>query len=65
MEVSSSIVGGAVSQPADQERQVAVLKKALDTEASAAAALIQAIPQPQPATSSNPPHLGQNVDTKA
>jgi hypothetical protein len=42
-----------------------VLKKALDTEASAAMALIQAIPQPQPVTSSNPPHLGQNVDTKA
>ena len=65
MEISSSIVGGAVSQPADQERQVAVLKKALDTEASAAAALVQAIPQPQPTTDSNPAHLGQNVDTKA
>ena len=65
MEISSSIVGGAVSQPVEQERQVAVLKKALDSEASAAAALIQAIPQPQPVTSSNPPHLGNNVDTKA
>lgn len=65
MEISSSIVGGAVSQPADQERQVAVLKKALETEASAAAALIQAIPQPQPAADSNPAHLGKNVDTKA
>lgn len=64
MEVSSSIVGGAVSQPADQERQVAVLKKALDSEASAAA-LIQATPQPRPVPSSNPPHLGKNVDTKA
>ena len=65
MEVSSSIVGGAVSQPADQERQVAVLKKALDTEASAAAALVKAIPQPQPVANSNPAHLGNNVDTKA
>ena len=65
MEVSSSIVGGAVSQAGEQQRQVLVLKKALDAESSAAAALIQAIPQPQPVTSSNPPHLGQNVDTKA
>jgi hypothetical protein len=65
MEISASIVGGAVSQPMDQERQVAVLKKALDTEASAAAQLIQAIPQSPPVTSSNPAHLGQNVDTKA
>ena len=65
MEVSSSIVGGLVNQTGDQQQQVAVLKKALDTEASAAQALIQAIPQPQPVTNSNPPHLGQNVDTKA
>jgi hypothetical protein len=65
MEISSSIVGGAVSLPVEQERQVAVLKKSLEAEASAAAALIQAVSQPQPATDSNPPHLGQNVDTRA
>lgn len=65
MEISSSIVGGAVSQSVEQERQVAVLKKALDVEASSALALIQAIPQPQPVVNTNPPHLGNSVDTKA
>lgn len=65
MEISSSIVGGAISQSAEQERQVVVLKKALEAEASTAQAIIQAVSQPQPTTSSNPPHLGKNVDTKA
>lgn len=65
MEISSSIVGGAVSQPMDQERQVLVLKKALEAEASAALELIKAVPQPQPVAPSNPPHLGQNIDTRA
>ncbi len=65
MEISSSIVGGGVTQPMEQERQVLVLKKALEAEASAAVALIRAVPQPQPAVASNPPHLGQNVDTHA
>lgn len=41
----------------------AVLKKALDIEASSAVALIQALPQP--ASVSLPAHLGQNIDTTA
>ncbi|MEJ5210907.1 MAG: putative motility protein [Burkholderiales bacterium] len=65
MEISSSIVGGAVTQPMDQVRQVLVLKKALEAEASAALALIKAVPAPQPVASSNPPHLGQTIDTRA
>ncbi|MEO1767226.1 putative motility protein [Thiobacter aerophilum] len=65
MEISSSIVGGAIAQPLDQERQVRVLKKALEAEAATALALIDAVPKPQPVAASNPPHLGQNIDTRA
>lgn len=49
----------------DQVRQVLVLKKALEAEASAALALIKAVPAPQPVASNNPPHLGQTIDTRA
>lgn len=42
--------------------QTAVLRKALDIEAQAAQALLQALP---PVPAANPPHLGQNVDTRA
>jgi hypothetical protein len=41
--------------------QVAVLKKAMDIDAQSAAALIAAIPLPP----SNPPHMGNSVDTYA
>lgn len=42
---------------------VAVLKKAMDVQASSAAALLEALP---PATGANlPPHLGQNINTTA
>lgn len=42
---------------------VAVLKKAMDVQASSATALLEALP---PATSANlPSHLGQNVNTTA
>lgn len=41
----------------------AVLKKAIDIQASSAAALLEALP---PVTSVNlPPHLGQHVNTTA
>lgn len=42
--------------------QTAVLRKALDIEAQTAQALLQALP---PVPTANPPHLGQNVDTRA
>lgn len=46
-----------------QAVSVAVLKKALDSQASSASALLEALP---PVTSANlPPHLGQNINTKA
>ncbi|HYD97332.1 MAG TPA: YjfB family protein [Noviherbaspirillum sp.] len=42
---------------------VAVLKKAMDVQASSAAAMLEALP---PATGvNNPPHLGQNIDITA
>jgi hypothetical protein len=47
----------------NQALGVTVLKKAIDIQASSAAALLEALP---PVTSTNlPPHLGQNVDTVA
>jgi hypothetical protein len=43
---------------------IAVLKKALEAESSAAMALINALPS-APSSSNLPPHLGQNVNTTA
>ncbi len=45
----------------EQEIGVAVLKKALASQAAGALALIQTLPQPP----SLPAHLGQNVNTTA
>ena len=42
---------------------IAVLKKAMDVQASSAAAMLEALPPPTAA--SNPPHLGQTIDTTA
>jgi hypothetical protein len=47
-----------------QDVGIAVLKKALNAEASIAAGLISAIPAP-PSAVSLPPHLGQNINTMA
>lgn len=42
---------------------IAVMKKAMDVQASSAAAMLEALP---PATEANlPPHLGQNINTTA
>jgi hypothetical protein len=47
----------------NQAISIAVLKKAMDAQASSAAALLQALP---PVSGTNlPPHLGQNVNTTA
>jgi len=45
-----------------QEIGVAVMKKALDAEASGVMSLINALP---PSTQNLPSHLGQNVNTTA
>jgi hypothetical protein len=65
MEVSTiARVGTSMEQTKTaQEVSVAVLKKALDAQSSAAVALLEALP---PVASSNlPSHLGQNINTKA
>jgi len=60
--IASVATSFSESQNANQV-QVAVLKKALDAQASSAAQLIQALP---PVSSVNlPAHLGQNVNTSA
>lgn len=42
---------------------IAVMKKAMDVQASSAAAMLEALP---PTTEANlPPHLGQNINTTA
>lgn len=46
-----------------QDVQIAVLRKALDSASSSAAALLDALPQPSSANL--PAHLGQNVNTVA
>jgi len=59
---SSTAVSSAVSQvSAESQRSVLVLKKALDSQAQTAAALIQALPQPPAATG----NVGRNVNTTA
>lgn len=63
---TSSIASLATSMASNATNQaigIAVLKKAMDIEASGAAALLQAIPQVPAANL--PPHLGQNINTTA
>jgi len=59
----SNLATSLTNSSANESVGITVLKKALDLESSAAAALIDAIPA---APSANlPPHLGQNVNTTA
>lgn len=60
MDVSAiAATATAISQGSTMEAvQVAVLKKAMDTEAQGAMELVQAV-------ANNPAHLGNNVDTFA
>lgn len=58
----NALSGQAVGQSVDNS----VLKKALENEKQNAAALINALPEPQKPTSANlPQHLGQNINTTA
>lgn len=56
----ANLATNIAQQRSDMDISVAVFKKALDAQSSAALALIQAIP-----TVSLPPNLGNNVNTKA
>lgn len=58
----ANLATGMAQQRAQQEVGVAVLKKALDAQASGAMALIDAIPAAPPGLSANP---GQYIDTTA
>ena len=62
MEISGTSGLSAVLSQAQSGDAVAtqMLKKTMDIQAQTATQLIEALPQP-----SNPPHLGNSVDTKA
>lgn len=65
MDVSSiaSLATTIAETATRQEVGVAVMKKAMDIQASSAEALLQALP---PVSGANlPPHLGQNINTTA
>ena len=63
--INSSAINSAVNQvSAENQRSVLVLKKALDSQAQTAAALIQALPQP-PSVNGLPPNLGRTINTAA
>lgn len=57
-------VSALASRTNAQELSVAVLKKALDSQAQAAKSLIEAIPTP-PSTAGLPPNVGRNINTSA
>ena len=54
----------ALAQTVTNDIGVTVLKKSIDSEAQGAMALINAIPQPQPAPAL-PPNLGRHINTTA
>lgn len=58
----ASLATNMSQERSQQAIGVAVLKKALDAQAGAAMALVQAIPQAQ---SNLPANLGQNIDVTA
>ncbi len=60
----SSISNAISSGSGDQSIGIAILKKALDAEASTTSALLDALP-PVQRSSNLPPNLGKNIDTTA
>lgn len=67
MEINSITNGTSAlyDQASNKDVGIAVLKKALDSQAASAAALIDSLPKPEKTTSNLPSHLGQNVNTTA
>lgn len=63
MDIAGGSVNAIANSTTAQELSVAVLKKALDSQAQTAQSLIQAIPKPPSA--GLPPHVGRNIDTTA
>ena len=64
MDIASVAASSSAAQQARTGDAVAlsVLRKSLDLQAQSALQLISALPQPAP---SNPPHLGNSVNTFA
>ena len=62
--VISNISNAVSSGSGDQSIGIAVLKKALDSEATTASALLDALP-PVQRSSNLPPNLGKNINTTA
>lgn len=61
---NSSAVSAAVSQASTQDQKsLLVLKKALNSQAQTAAALINALPQPP--SNNSPQNLGRTINTTA
>lgn len=61
MDAISSATSSIAAATTNNDIQVAVLKKAMDSQSQAAMALISAIPQPP--SVNLPAHLGSNVNT--
>jgi hypothetical protein len=63
MEINSSSVSSLASQTgqAPDAVNITVLKKAIDSQAQAAAQLIEAVPK----ATNNPSNLGQSIDLRA
>ncbi|NYI00755.1 YjfB family protein [Cupriavidus plantarum] len=59
--MDTSVVSAA-SNAGNNPVPLLMLRKSLDMQAAGVAALLQDMPQVSP--SSNPPHLGQNIDIK-
>lgn len=58
---SATVAASMAETKAGQAISMEVLKKALDAQATAAAGMIEALPQVQ----NLPDHLGQNINTTA
>jgi len=66
MSIASPSMNSVTSQIAGDAAGMSVLKKALNTQAQSAAALVNSLPQPTKTNAPNlPSHLGQNIDTTA
>ena len=57
----SNLASSIADTGTKREVDFAVLKKAMDSETSTAAALVAALPSP----TNLPPHLGRNINTTA
>lgn len=62
--ITNTALSAVQQLPAHDAIGMKVLKTAMDTEANAAKQLIDGLPKPS-TNASNPPNLGQQVDTTA